>query len=414
MLANSDVEADVALSRCAPSGPRSLTPVVMQIPSASRARLHATLAIVGQAIDYRGRARGHARIDDALRVVAAALLFALLATIRRLFGRRRRRPTWSFGLEVTVAAYRGSWSVMPRIGLVRWRNVGEALSPLKMDGLEPRFIQYTSGPNEICAAWLDPPDAVGAIMLYFHGGGFVFGSLRTHGNHIGALARASRARTLAIEYRLAPEDSVPAALNDAVAAYHLLLAEGITSNRIVLAGDSAGGTLVLNVLIALRDSGAPMPAAGVAISPWVDLECSGESFRSNAELDFVGETHCRLAAASYLAGTDPRRPDISPLFADLSGLPPLLVQAGDAEVLIDQVRELVRRAEALGVAVRASFYPDMVHVWHMLRGVAPEAQLAIDEVGRFVREHTSNRGAGSNALDPSAEARIRTRAEGTA
>jgi acetyl esterase/lipase len=303
---------------------------------------------------------------------------------------------------------------MPRIGLVRWRNVGEALSPLEMDGLDPQFIKYPSGPNDIGAAWLEPPDAAGAIMLYFHGGGFVFGSLRTHGNHIGALARASRARTLAIEYRLAPEDPVPAALNDAVAAYHFLLAEGIASDRIVLAGDSAGGTLVLDVLIALRDSGSPMPAAGVAISPWVDLECSGESFRSNAEFDFVGETHCRLAAASYLAGTDPRRPDVSPLFADLSGLPPLLVQAGEAEVLIDQVRELVRRAEAFGANVQASFYPDMVHVWHMLRGVAPEAQLAMDEVGRFVRKHTSHRGAGSNALDPGGEAQIRAPEEGAA
>lgn len=160
--------------------------------------------------------------------------------------------------------------------MVRWRNVGEALSPLRMDGLAPQFVEYPSGPNEIGAAWLDPPDAAGAILLYFHGGGFVFGSLSTHGNHIGALARASCARTLAIEYRLAPEAPAPAALNDAVAAYRFLLAEGISSDRIVLAGDSAGGTLVLGVLIALRDSGAPLPAAGVALSPWVDLGCSGE------------------------------------------------------------------------------------------------------------------------------------------
>lgn len=336
-----------------------------------------------------------------MRVVGAALLFALAATFRRMLG-RRRRPAWSPGLEISVAAYRGSWSVMPRIGLVRWRNVGEALSPLELDGLEPQFIEYASGLSRMGAAWLDPPDAAGAVMLYFHGGGFVFGSLRTHGNHIGALARASRARTLAIEYRLAPEHPAPAALHDAVAAYHYLLAQGVASDRIVLAGDSAGGTLVLEVLIALRDSGAPLPAAGVAISPWADLECSGESFRANAAFDFVGEAHCRLAAASYLAGEDPRRPDLSPLFADLSGLPPLLVQAGDAEVLIDQVRELVRRAEASGADVRASFYPDMVHVWHMLRRVAPEAQRAIDEAGSFVREHTSRPGAGASTLDPGA------------
>jgi epsilon-lactone hydrolase len=329
------------------------------------------------------RATPHAPLGDKLRVVGASVLFMLLASARRLLGWRRRKG-WSFRLEVIVAAYRGSWSVMPKLGIVRWRNVGEALSPLRTDGLTPQFVRLASGPGQIVGAWLEPPDVDGAVLLYFHGGGFSFASLRTHGNLIGALARAARARTLAFDYRLAPEHPAPAAIEDALAAYRHLLAQGIPPKRIVLAGDSAGGTLVFNALMALRDAGEPLPAAGVALSPWVDLECSGASFRTNAGFDFVGEEHCRLAAASYLAGGDPRQPDRSPLFADLSGLPPVLVHVGGAEVLHDQVCCFAQRAETAGADVRLAVYPDMVHVWHMMRGVTPEAQRAIDEVGAFV------------------------------
>jgi epsilon-lactone hydrolase len=334
------------------------------------------------------RVQPQAPLGDSVRVVGASLLALASAASRRLVG-VRRRPGWSFGLEVLIAAYRGSWSQLPKLGIVRWRNVGDALSPLRTDGLVPAFVRIESESSAIDAAWLEPPAANGAVMLYFHGGGFAFGSLRTHGELIGALARAAGARTLAPEYRLAPEHPAPAALEDALAAYRHLLAQGIPAQRIVLAGDSAGGTLVLCALLALRDAGEPLPAAGVALSPWVDLECSGASFQTNAAFDFVAEEHCRLAAASYLAGGDPRRPELSPLFAELAGLPPLLVHAGEAEVLVDQVRAFAARAEAAGVGVRLDVYRDMVHVWHMMRSATPEAQRAIEEIGAFVREHAS-------------------------
>jgi monoterpene epsilon-lactone hydrolase len=333
------------------------------------------------------RPRPLARIDDIVRVVSASLFFVLLASVRRLLG-YRRRPAWSFGLEVTIAAYRGSWSLMPKLGMVRWRNVGEAMSPLRTDGLDPQWVRVGQGSSVIEGVWLEPPGADGTVLLYFHGGGFVFGSLRTHGNLIGALARATRARTLAFDYRLAPEHPAPAALEDALAAYRYLLAQHVPAERIVLAGDSAGGTLVLNTLLALRDAGEPLPAAGVAISPWVDLACSGASFQTNSSFDFVGEAHCRLAAASYLAGIDPQRPDVSPCFAEFEGLPPVLVQAGEAEVLIDQVQAFAQRAKAAGADVRLAVYPDMVHVWHMLRSVTADAQRALDEIGAFVNEQT--------------------------
>jgi acetyl esterase/lipase len=139
--------------------------------------------------------------------------------------------------------------------------------------------------------------------------------------------------------------------------------------------------------MALRDAGEPMPAAGVAISPWVDLSCSGASFQTNAPYDFVSERHCRLAAASYLGAVDPRSPLVSPLLGDLRGLPPLLVQAGGAEVLVDQIRAFAARAAEAGVDVRLSIYEDMVHVWHLMRDATPAGQRAIDEIGAFVRAH---------------------------
>ena len=327
-----------------------------------------------------------ARTGDAIRVPAAAIGHAVAALGRRAIG-RRRRAAWSIRLEATVAAYRGSWSVMPTIGMVRWRNVGEALSRVRADGLRPRFTRYESGPYGIAATRVEPPDASGLVLLYFHGGGFAFGSFRTHGMLIGALARAARARTFAAEYRLGPEHTAPAAHEDALAAYRHLLAEGIAPQDIVLAGDSAGGTLVLGTLIALRDAGEPLPAAGIAISPWVDLSCSGASFQTNAPYDFVGDRHCRLAAASYLGAVDPRSPTVSPLYADLGGLPPLLVQAGGAEVLVDQIRAFATRATDAGVDVQLSIYDDMVHVWHLMRGATPAGQRAIDEAGAFARAH---------------------------
>lgn len=328
--------------------------------------------------------RPRARTGDAIRVPAAAIGGAVAALGRRAVG-RRRRPAWSARLEATVAAYRGSWSVMPKIGIVRWRNVGEALSRVRADGLQPRFTRYESGPFGIAGTWVEPPDASGPVLLYFHGGGFAFGSFRTHGVLLGALARAARARTFAAEYRLGPEHTAPAAHQDALAAYRHLLGAGIAPQQIVLAGDSADGTLVLGTLIGLRDAGEPMPAAGVAISPWVNLSCSGASFQTNAPYDFVGERHCRLAAASYLGAVDSRSPSVSPLFAELGGLPPLLLQAGGAEVLVDQIRAFAARATEAGVDVHLSVYDDMVHVWHLMRDATSDAQRAIDEIGAFAR-----------------------------
>ncbi|MBS2018615.1 MAG: alpha/beta hydrolase [Deltaproteobacteria bacterium] len=335
--------------------------------------------------------RPRARLADTLRVVGASMGALLRALLRRAAG-RRAHPRWPLRLELVVAATRGSWSLMPKIGMVRWRNVGEALSPLATDGLEPRFeaIDPMSGEDPpLYGAWLEPPDAEDRVLLYFHGGGFAFGSLRTHGEMIGALARAARARTFSLEYRLAPESPAPAAVADARRAYRHLLARGIDPGRIALAGDSAGGTLVLDTLRALREAGDPLPGAAVAISPWVDLACSGDSFRSNEPYDFVGREHCLLAAEAYLSGGARKSNEASPLFFEsFAGSPPMLVHAGSHETLVDQIRAFVERARSRGATITYVEYADMVHVWHLLRRMTPEGGKAIDEIGAFLRAHT--------------------------
>ncbi len=327
-----------------------------------------------------------APLGDRVRVVSPAVAAALAALGRRAIF-RKKRPSWGVRLEATVAATRGSWSSMTDIGAVRWRNVGNAMSPLRTDGLEPKFVDSSNALGDsVRGAWLEPPDAEDRVLLYLHGGGYIFGSLRTHGNLIGALARATRARTFGLTYRLAPEHPFPAAVDDALAAVAWLVEQGTPADRIVLAGDSAGGNLVLNTLLALRDRGLTMPSAAVPISPWVDLSGSGDSFETNGDVDFVGAEHCALAASLFVGERDARSPEISPLYAELGGLPPLLIHAGAAETLRDQIVAFSGRCQEAGVAAELKVYEDMVHVWHLLRGITPKAQEAIDEIGGWVRQ----------------------------
>jgi len=238
------------------------------------------------------------------------------------------------------------------------------------------------------AEWLSAPDAdAGRAVLYLHGGGYVIGSIDTHRSLAARLSRASKARVLVIDYRLAPEHPHPAAVDDSVAAYRWMLTQGLKPARIAVAGDSAGGGLTVATLVAIRDAKLPLPGAGACLSPWVDLEGIGESMTTKAGVDpIVQKAGLLQMAAAYRAGKDPRTPLAAPLYADLSGLPPLLIQVGTAETLLDDASRLAERARKAGVTVSYEPWESMIHVWHLFAPMLDEGQQAIDRIGEFVRK----------------------------
>lgn len=236
------------------------------------------------------------------------------------------------------------------------------------------------------------PETLGSdrVILYAHGGGYNIGSAMTHRCLTGRLALAADARLFSMDYRLAPEHQCPAPVEDAVAAYRGLLADGVRPERIVLAGDSAGGGLVLAALVALRDAGEPMPAACVGISPMTDLAKTGESMKTRVDLDpLVTPELSNRNAARYLGPDgDPYNPLGSPLYADLKGLPPLLILVGTWEILHDDSTRFAEKARAAGVEVQLEVWEEMVHIWPYYAQFFPEAREAIGLMGRFIRART--------------------------
>ena len=236
---------------------------------------------------------------------------------------------------------------------------------------------------------VDGLDAARTI-LYLHGGGYVIGSSGSHRKMVGHLCKAAEADAVVIDYRLAPEHPHPAAVDDAVAAYRALLDHGHAPSSVIVAGDSAGGGLTIATLAAIRDRGLPAPAGGLPMSPWVDLEGVGESMTTNAEADLmVGADALKMMADAYLQGQDIRQPSAAPLYADLRGLPPVYIQVGGDETLLDDSTRLASRAAAAGVAVRLDVFPEMQHVFQLSAGNMPEADEAIARAGTWIREHTS-------------------------
>ena len=238
------------------------------------------------------------------------------------------------------------------------------------------------------AEWVVPDDCEpGRVIVYFHGGGYSTGTIHANRALCSHLARAARARVLSVDYRLAPEHRFPAALDDAVAAYRFVVSEGNAPENVALGGDSSGGGLVLGTLVALRDGGEPLPGTAFCICPWTDLTLSGATVETNRDVDpMVRASVLALMADAYLGEADPRSPTASPLFADLTGLPPLLVQVGSAELLLDDSRRFVERAEAAGVDVTFEVWDDMIHVWHSFADLLPEGREAVARIGSYVDE----------------------------
>ncbi|MCV6584807.1 MAG: alpha/beta hydrolase [Marinibacterium sp.] len=236
------------------------------------------------------------------------------------------------------------------------------------------------------ALWSNMSDASGGVIFYLHGGGYVFGSPRSHSAMLGYLAREADARACLPEYRLAPENPFPAALDDALAAYRALITQ-VPARHVVIGGDSAGGGLVLSLLAQLLSEDIERPAGAFAFSPLTDLTFSGPSFRDNAKVEaLLPATRAPELAQMYLSGQDPKDPRVSPLFADMAGAPPVWMCAGTTEILRDDMTRMADRMQAAGVQVTRELAHDLPHVWPMFHNVMPESRATLTRLGAWIRQ----------------------------
>jgi len=295
--------------------------------------------------------------------IATAPIDLAIARIRAVYS--------SWNRETTVAQMRGDWDAA----------FGGTTAPVACEKIIAGGVD---------GEWISPANAPkDKAILYFHGGGFRIGSVASHRDLIAQIALASGCRVLAINYRLAPEHRFPAALDDALAAYDWMLDLGLKSDNVAFAGDSAGGNLALAAMLALRERRLPLPVSGVLMSPWTDLAATGASYVTRAEADPIHQRPMILALAkNYLGGQgDPCDPLVSPLYGDLRGLPPLLIQVGDRETVLDDAVVFADKARAASVAVDLQVWDGMIHVFQMFGAELPEAHRAIADTARFLDRH---------------------------
>jgi monoterpene epsilon-lactone hydrolase len=255
---------------------------------------------------------------------------------------------------------------------------------------EPEGVAFENAPA-VEGLWATPRDWDGeSAIVYLYGGGYVISSPHSRRKLAGHLANASRARALVPRYHLAPESPFPAAVEDAAADYRWLLGEGGRPERTVVAGDSSAGGLAVATMLKVRENGEPLPAGGVPISPWVDLACTGETLEENAAADLTAtKDSLERMAAQYLQGADPRTPLVSPLYADLSGLPSLLIVVGGDEALLDDSVRLARSAGMAGVDATLYIGAGMQHIFPIYCGAIPEADAVVAMIGGWIRSRTS-------------------------
>lgn len=288
-------------------------------------------------------------------------------------------------LSRAMSAYLASKS-----GVEEWRRIANPFAkPAVPRGVHLQRIKI----GEVPVEWLIPTrlDDAQKTILYFHGGAWLFGWYNTHRMLLGHLAKQARKQALAVDYRLAPEYPFPAALDDCLAAYHYLIERGIRPGQVILAGDSAGGNLVITTMLALREAGEPLPAAGVCISPATDLALDSASGIGNTSKDAIlssgmYDRYAKILQDSLTGGHDPRHPLLSPIYADLRGLPPLLVQAGEDEILLDSITAFVNKARQEGIQVTYEVWQAMWHVWHIYDPYLPEARYALSSISRYINE----------------------------
>jgi epsilon-lactone hydrolase len=275
----------------------------------------------------------------------------------------------------------------PEMGLPEMRDMFEEWH---LATAEPEGVTYTEvDAGGVPSMWCTPLGcAEDRVIVYTHGGGYVVGSMHTHRKLAGHLAKAAGCRSLVIDYRRAPEFPHPAPVEDAVTVYRWLLDQGIQAGHIATCGDSAGGGLCTAMVLKARDVGLPLPAAIMPLSPWYDMEGKGASLDGNAAVDVLVQREILMGmAAAFLGESAPSDPLANPLYAELAGLPPVLIQVGGDETLLDDSHRFADRARAAGVDVTVEVHPEMQHVFHFMAGRAPEADEAVAQLGTWVRGH---------------------------
>lgn len=253
-------------------------------------------------------------------------------------------------------------------------------------GIEPASLDGLPGEWALPQG-TDSSSTSSPVLLYFHGGGYTIGSVRSHRHLVTRIAKAANMRVLSVDYTLAPENRFPGPQKQGFQAYRWLLARGHKPETIAVGGDSAGAGLTLAVFLQAREAGLPLPACATLLCPWTDMTCSSPSYHNNADIDpIISDRLVRGIIADYLGDADPRDPLASPNFADLSGLPPLLIQVGSAEMLLDDSRQLADAARKAGVDVTLDIWPGMVHVWQAFYPMLREGGEAIDKIGAYLKE----------------------------
>jgi len=316
------------------------------------------------------------------RLIIAVLGAAFATTLRRA-SKGPRLPGWSFGTELIRATQRAALDVLATMNPPAARRIMDAAGARRRnDGRLTASSERIGGVPTTCFE-STAESGSGATVLYFHGGGYVLGSAKMLAAFTADIADGICGRVVSVDYRLAPEHPYPAALEDAIAVYRGVVASGVAASRIVVAGDSAGGNLAAALLLALRSAGDVLPAAAVLLCPWVDLANQGDSFRRNDATDTLSFEAAEIWSAMVRGEQSAKDPSISPLQANLAGLPPLLVIAGEAEVLIDPIEAFAERARDAGVDVEFEVVPEMFHDWMMVASV-PQSKPTLDRVCTFV------------------------------
>jgi acetyl esterase/lipase len=311
----------------------------------------------------------------------------LIRARRAIFG--PRRPTWTLELETVAEVLRRTASLSTVLPLQIQRRVIDPPRPVTkpMRAVDMQPIDAAG----VSAEWFSQPISdLDRVILYFHGGGYSTGSINSHRDFLARLCIASGMRVLAADYRLAPEHPFPAQLEDSHRVYLWLIEEqGIHPDHIVMGGESAGAGLTLSTLVSLRDERLPLPAGGVLISGWLDLDPRSTSMQFNRHYDFVTRIGIRSMAKRFAPVTDHRNPLVSPVHADMTGLPPLLIQVGAAETLLDDNLRCAEAARSAGVEVKLEVWPDMIHAWHVFAPMLEEGRQAIQRIGDFVKARTA-------------------------